>query len=237
MIKAVIFDMDNTLVHRERSIEKFSCYFEEKYRDSLVNETKAHIALIIKTTDNGGYGNANNPHPKIKQSITIRLCQELNWSSAPQHDEILNCWVTHFSACSVAMPGALETLQWLQQNSIKLAVVSNGAEATRLATLKQLGLLPLMETVLSSGAFGVKKPDPRIFNAVLSALSCSSANSVFVGDHPMLDVNGARQAGMQTVWVQGFHTWPEQLAPPDVSITELTELKSVLTRFLPNSPE
>jgi putative hydrolase of the HAD superfamily len=52
---------------------------------------------------------------------------------------------------------------------------------------------------------------------------------VYVGDDPHLDVEGARSAGMQAIWIdrEGAE-WPEQIAPPAYTVRSLTELVELL---------
>jgi putative hydrolase of the HAD superfamily len=57
-----------------------------------------------------------------------------------------------------------------------------------------------VDTILISDAEGVSKRDPRIFHRALERLDISPTRSVFVGDHPEVDVAGARAAGMQAIW-------------------------------------
>jgi putative hydrolase of the HAD superfamily len=58
----------------------------------------------------------------------------------------------------------------------------------------------LFDTILISDAEGIWKPDCRIFHRALERLNISRAQAVFVGDHPEVDVAGARAAGMQAIW-------------------------------------
>ena len=47
----------------------------------------------------------------------------------------------------------------------------------------------------------------------------------YVGDDPLNDVQGARAAGWRTVWVnRRGQPWPVGHAPPDVSVSDLSEL-------------
>ncbi len=84
-----------------------------------------------------------------------------------------------------------------------LGVVSNadGVMATRLRELEilQVGPGPGVEVgcVIDSGAVGVMKPDPRIFELALTALGVDAADSWYIGDMPAFDVVGARRAGLR----------------------------------------
>ena len=56
---------------------------------------------------------------------------------------------------------------------------------------------------------GALKPDPAIFHKVIEGTDLQAADVVYVGDDPHLDVQGARGAGMQAIWIdrEGVE-WP-----------------------------
>jgi putative hydrolase of the HAD superfamily len=58
----------------------------------------------------------------------------------------------------------------------------------------------MFDTILISDAEGINKPDAEIFHRALQRLATDACRAVFVGDHPEVDVNGARRAGLQAVW-------------------------------------
>jgi putative hydrolase of the HAD superfamily len=68
------------------------------------------------------------------------------------------------------------------------------------AKLSCLGLMLAFDVVLISDAEGVSKPDPRIYHRALDRLGTEPGRAVFVGDHPEVDIAGARGAGMKAVW-------------------------------------
>jgi putative hydrolase of the HAD superfamily len=60
--------------------------------------------------------------------------------------------------------------------------------------------MPGPVTILISDAEGISKPDRQIFHRALDRLNTDPAQAVFVGDHPEVDVAGARAAGMRAIW-------------------------------------
>ena len=66
--------------------------------------------------------------------------------------------------------------------------------------LECLALPPMFDTVLISDAEGVHKPDPEIFRRALERLGVDAAHACYVGNHPDVDVAGARAAGLRAVW-------------------------------------
>jgi putative hydrolase of the HAD superfamily len=227
IIKAVLFDLDNTLTHRNQSIEAFARYFVRRYNGWLQPTPATTIAHLIKSIDNGGYGQPTNPFSSIKKSIARALYTELNWRIKPSEDELLNCWVQQFPAHSQPMPGALSLLRLLKAQGYQIAVVSNGVHESRVATVKALGISEHIDLMLSSEMAGNKKPEVSIFSQAVHSLALPAEACLFVGDHPVNDVIGAMQAGLKALWLKGFHDWPVSEPMAD-AIGSLAEVQQAL---------
>jgi len=81
--------------------------------------------------------------------------------------------------------------------------------------------------VVSEGA-GFRKPDCRIFQSALDVLALEAAECAFVGDHPVNDIVGSREAGLTAVWLAGMHPWPADVLKSEHSIIRLAEIHSIL---------
>jgi putative hydrolase of the HAD superfamily len=68
------------------------------------------------------------------------------------------------------------------------------------AKLECLALPAMFDTVLISEAEGVHKPDPEIFRRALERLGVDAPRACYVGNHPDVDVAGAKAAGLKAVW-------------------------------------
>ena len=105
------------------------------------------------------------------------------------------------------VPGAADGLSLLAAAGVPLVVVSNadGTVDQLLATsgLVQVGPGPGVEVVgiIDSGAVGVAKPDPRIFEIALDLVGADPSRVLHVGDAYSYDVGGARAAGIHPVLV------------------------------------
>lgn len=107
--------------------------------------------------------------------------------------------VAGFPRACVLFPDAASTLSSLRAACRKLALITNGSLRMQSAKLECLALRPLFDTILISDAEGISKPHPEIFTRALHRLNVTAAQAVFVGDHPDIDVAGARGAGMRAV--------------------------------------
>jgi FMN hydrolase / 5-amino-6-(5-phospho-D-ribitylamino)uracil phosphatase len=83
-----------------------------------------------------------------------------------------------------------------------------------------------VEVAVDSQAVGAEKPDPRIFQAALSALDTDPGRAVFIGDSLPRDMEGARRLGMPHVWLAPRAT--QGCCPGDSVIASLAELPGVL---------
>jgi HAD superfamily hydrolase (TIGR01509 family) len=127
-------------------------------------------------------------------------------------------------------PGALAALR---AQGLTLAVVSNtmrtpGSTLRRL--LEQHGILGCFAHTTFSDEVGVRKPDPGIFHLTLRALGCDAASAVHVGDDPVLDVRGARAAGMRVIQVTAAPPIRGRQRP-DLVIPSLSALPEAVTRL------
>jgi HAD superfamily hydrolase (TIGR01549 family) len=113
-------------------------------------------------------------------------------------------------------------LDWLARH-FALIAVSNGN-----ADVHQVGLGRYFKSALSAQDFGIGKPDVRIFHAAASSIGVAPQAVLHVGDDAEMDVLGALQAGMQTVWLnRAGRNW-EHAAQPHASVTDLAQLCALL---------
>jgi len=122
----------------------------------------------------------------------------------------------------------LPTLARLQE-SVVLGSVSNGV-----ADLQAIGMAHFFRTSVAAHRFGCAKPDSAIFQAACDALGIAPQEAVYVGDDPLLDVEGAQKAGLLGVWINRRELRPAKVLPghvrPDVTVSTLYELEQWLAR-------
>ncbi|MBF9002866.1 HAD family hydrolase [Vibrio nitrifigilis] len=222
-IKAIYFDLDNTLVHRNASIDRFSEGFVQRYVSLLSHVSCEQVANLIKTIDNGGYLGDKRRYRKISQAIGAELSTKLCWQQPIAADQLERDWKTHFPQSTVEMPSATKVLNELAKKGYYLAIISNGGQQSRINTLAATSFSPLIHHLVSSEQFGAKKPDPAIFLETISQAGFRPNECVYVGHHPVNDMQGAYNAGMHAVWLAGFHE-RAGLPTPAYVIQSLPEL-------------
>ncbi len=126
--------------------------------------------------------------------------------------------------------GAPAAVAALARRGCALGVVSNTMRTpgrVLKVVLDRAGLLAPFKVLTFSDECGIRKPDPEIFLLTLRQLGVPPGDAVHVGDDPVLDVEGARDAGMRVVQVDpsGRATGPVK---PDAVIDALGGLPAAL---------
>lgn len=216
MIKAVLFDLDETLILRSGAIRAFISDQYRRFAPRLggIGEEQ-YRELFLETEKNGVIGK-DVAYPEF-----VRLLGLTGVSS----DELLEDYRQHYAEFASFSPGALETVRAIDADGRRIGIVSNGNARVQNAKIDALGLRPYLDVVVISEAVGLRKPDPAIFALAVEQLRVDTGSTLFVGDNPEVDIVGAARAGLQTAWFRNGATWPEELTPrADVEIDALPEL-------------
>jgi len=116
------------------------------------------------------------------------------------------------------MPHIEELLGLLRELGIRAGVVSNIMSSRTELERRIASYLPLQqfEFIIASSDYGIRKPDPLIFQLALAKASLPPGDIWFCGDHPRCDVEGSHAAGMYPVWYES-HDLPDPR--PDTTLT------------------
>jgi len=120
-------------------------------------------------------------------------------------------------------PGVIPALEELGDR-FRLIAVTNGN-----ANLEVIGIRHLFDHVVTAVMAGAAKPAAQVFDLAVEAGGASKQQTLHVGDHPVYDVDGARNAGLRTAWVnRDASAWPEEFQAPEIEVTHVGELPGVL---------
>ncbi|XRG80785.1 HAD family hydrolase [Rossellomorea sp. GAMAL-10_SWC] len=191
MIKAVIFDLDGTLLDRDSSLKVFIKNQYKKYKDELINVPEQQYIERFIELDKKGYVWKDKVYKQLVQEYSL---SNLTW------EHLLEDYINSFQHSCIAFPNMEYVLKELKNRGIALGMITNGFTKFQNLNLKALGIHNLIDTILISEQEGIKKPQPEIFLRALERLSVTAEESLYVGDHLENDVIGAQNVGMKTVW-------------------------------------
>ena len=197
-IKAVLFDLDDTLYDREELVRRVVVDQYDAFHDELRSVQKDDFVARVIQLDDHGYADKHALYAKVvgECGLTPSLVERL----------VEHFWTSYDHKCKLTDDISV-TLQTLRQNGIKLGVITNGSTERQQRKLDVLGISSWFDVILISEAEGVRKPDPEIFHRALTRCGVEASEAIFVGDHPDTDVFGALQAGLRAVWKMTPY-WP-----------------------------
>lgn len=219
-IKAITLDLDDTLWPVWPAIERA----EKALVDWLHQHAPSSAALFSNpTVRHDTRAQVVQAHPEWQHNLSairheiIRLTLAKCGEDERLADQAFDVFFNERN-CVDLFEDALPALAFLAAR-FPLVAVSNGN-----ADLKRIGLDGYFQASISAQKFGVGKPDPRIFYAAADAAGVDPTRVLHVGDDAALDVLGALDCGMQTVWVnRADHLWTYPAVPHE-TVTTLTEL-------------
>jgi putative hydrolase of the HAD superfamily len=219
-VRAICFDLDNTLWHVDpviaRAEARLQAWLRERYpRIAQRWDTEAMRAhrMALAAAEPGRAHDLG----WVRTESMARLAREAGYppSMATEAFEAFHAWRCEVEPFPDVEPG----LRALAAH-YPLASLSNGN-----ADLARIGLAGHFSVSLSAGDLGVAKPAQRAFVAVADALGCAPRELLYVGDDPAVDVAGARAAGLYTAWMNRFgRDWPSGHAPADLVASDLQGL-------------
>jgi putative hydrolase of the HAD superfamily len=215
MIRAVFFDLDGTLYDRDATILRMAEEQFETFRDELGVEKSVFLERLVELD---GHGQPRTPrlHHVLAESLGL---------GAGVGDKLEAYFRSHYPNLCKLSSENLATLKTLRERGKTLGLITNGPTEWQSRKIERMGLAPLFDAVLISEAEGVRKPDPQIFERALERCGVRADESMFVGDHPEIDIKGAVAAGLVPVWKAAPY-W--QVADDVLRIDQLSDLLELL---------
>lgn len=237
-IRVVLFDLGNTLIYDKEPWENLYLRADKALWNSL-----------------HGYGVKAEPHDIYgKHKTLFHLYYKLRENDLEEPgignvlQELLNKNDIHLSEKELrsalhsmyritqanwfAEDDAIPMLDKLKQCGFRLGIISNGADDENTYTLiDKAKIRSYFEFIISSAAFGKRKPHPGIFNVALKHFQVSPDQAVMIGDTFDADIVGARQVGMKSIWVtrRVYNTVPRSDVQPDAVVSTLSEIPALIS--------
>ena len=220
LIKAVLFDLDGTLIDSAPDLHVAA--------NNLLSEENRSTITLEQTTSMIGDG-----VPKIVErafAATGYTMEDGELDSLVKR--YLEFYEPHAADLTSPFPGCVECLKRLRHKGYELAVCTN---KPFIATQKILGSLDLansISAVIGGDTLpGIKKPDPRHLLAALDIMKITPKNAIMIGDHAN-DVTAARAAGMPVIVCRfGYTNGPAENLEGDLVIDHFDELPDAFYRL------
>ncbi|MEF3306369.1 HAD family hydrolase [Paenibacillus sp. GYB003] len=230
MYKAILFDLDNTLLDYDRC-EADSMLMTG--RQHGLEEWERFSWELFWTTFapiNGVYWNERTERKlSIRQVLDYSFrdtLARLDWD-ASRSAKLAETYWDHFCALCHFEEGAKELLGELH-GSRKLAVVSNGiGEAQRKRTASG-DIFRLFDAFIVSDEVGRWKPDPYIFEIALRELGVRPSEALFVGDSLECDYAGALAAGIDFCFYNRSRAPLDAGIAPRYAVERIGDIRSIL---------
>ena len=122
-------------------------------------------------------------------------------------------------------PDTIEVLNYLTEKKYTLHLITNGFEKTQHHKLKTSGIDNFFCEVITSEGSNSLKPHPEIFEYALLKTGALKKESIMIGDTPEVDILGAREAGIDQVYVN--HTGNAEPVIATYTVYSLKELMEI----------
>ncbi len=183
-ISAVAFDLDYTLAVPERD------------RQTLLDEATAAVGAPRLSRETYLDAHRRNLTNETREAIFADLLDD----DEPSPAALADAYRETIGDALVPVEG-IEALVAGLRESYRVGLLTDGPVRAQRAKLDALGWTDLFDAVVVTGTLAAGKPDERAFRAVIDELSSTAAETVYVGDHPDIDIAGAHAAGLRTVQV------------------------------------
>lgn len=188
--KAVIFDLDGTLLNNRASFAKAYQVMCKRYPELFDPQDAESEQLLIRLYNTS-----------LSQEAYRALCDRLAPHRLPPMELLRKEWGTTYAENAIALPCAEGTLQDLREKGYRIGLLTNGDSARQWAKIHSCGLFPYFDHIIVSGDYPFEKPDPAIYRLSLEGLGVTADEALFVGDTVSTDIDGANRAGIDSLWL------------------------------------
>lgn len=136
-----------------------------------------------------------------RRHIAADALQQLGIADALLAHEMERVYSAQREQRSHLFPGAIETLQWLRDQGIPLALLTNGAAKAQRKKIERWELASFFDCIVVEGEFGTGKPDERVYLHALNRLGVQPKETWMVGDNLEWDVAAPQWLGIMGIWV------------------------------------
>ena len=200
-VRAIAFDLDQTLIDFAASrvagllatLARLEGDGHRVPRDAFL---KRHAELASQEDDR--YLAAGTWRP-TEERFRI-LCEEFSLPADGYAGELARVYVEARYANLRQFPESASVLGRLK-GRFPLFLVTNGPSDHQHREIEVTGVAPYFNRIFVCDDFGLRKPDPRVFEMIRSEAGVASREMLIVGDNPEADIDEPRRLGWRTAWI------------------------------------
>lgn len=235
-IKAILFDMFDTLMLIEKNHEFYSPSLMRMYRylnkNGIDVEFEKFNSVYIEARDRI-YAktslNFEEPHFNVRVSETLKSLGYYYDDSSSIVAAATNEFCEEFMTY-IRIDKNAESMLRSVYGKYKLGIISNFAIPECVLKLLEASKIDnLFDVVVVSAAVNKRKPSPEIFKSALKALGVSASETVFVGDTIDADIEGPKAVGLKAIYIERRVQEIKGITP-DQTIKCLSELPLAVER-------
>lgn len=261
MIRTIIFDLDDTLLWDEKSIatafnktcayaaerldisaEDLEAAVRESARELYASyDTYAHTQLIGINPFEGLWGTFDDPGeqfqrmkeimPDYQRSAWTTGLAKLGVRDAEFGAALAARFIEERKKSPFVYDETFSVLDQLKDN-YTLVLLTNGAPSLQHTKLEITPkIAPYFDHIVISGAYGIGKPEPSIFEHVMEETGTPADEALMVGDNLLTDILGSSRVGMRSIWINRGRKPEHPEIQPTYEIRHLEELFPILDKL------
>jgi len=224
MIRAIIFDLDNTLTDFMKMKRAAIDAAVDGMLDAGLTLPREEVASrIYQVYDREGI--------EYQQVFDIFLKEALGQIDFKILSSAIVSYRRARDSYLVLYPHVNLTLLELLKRGLKLAVVSDAPRLQAWMRLAHLQLQHIFSTVVAFEDTGERKPSPKPFVRAIEMLAIEPSEAIMVGDWPERDVVGAAKVGIRTAFARYGDTFGTQNSGADYDLNDVYELVAIVDRL------
>lgn len=224
MIRAIIFDLDNTLTDFMKMKRAAIDAAVDGMLDAGLTLPREEVAEKI-------YAVYEREGIEDQQVFDRLLSEELGRIDYKILTSAIVSYRRARDSYLVLYPHVNLTLLQLMKRGLRLAVVSDAPRLQAWMRLAQLQLQHLFDHVVAFEDTGERKPSPKPFERALELLAVRPGEAIMVGDWPERDVVGARSLGIRTAFARYGDSFGTQHSGADWDLGDIYDLVGIVDRL------
>ncbi|MCM3236476.1 HAD family hydrolase [Heyndrickxia oleronia] len=218
----MLFDLDDTLLNRDKAVDKMFLMILEKCYEDVEYSIKNNMHQKFKVYDRRNYG--NNDKSKVLESFFDEFPPKYR---LPRND-IQDFWNNNFPHCFTIDQNTLNIINTIKMK-VKVSIITNGSTQRQMAKIVNTNLNRYFDIIIISEEVGLSKPDKRIFELALNKLNVQPEAVLFVGDDIEKDIGGCQNVNINGIWFNPHINKNETEIKPYAEINSLDGLLNYLT--------